>query len=244
MRKGLFQVSTLNALMLGNFDGVISVRELLKKGNWGLGTYEGMDGEAVIVHGTAYNGQANGICVEMEPKDKVAFSIVADLTKEAKHVGFSSVADLEELKKKLDLFIEKKYGNFNTFYFMNASGVFQTMQLRSVEKQQKPYPTLPEVTEAQKIYSFYDIPGVLVGVRCPDYAERLNMPGWHIHFISNDRSKAGHVLGLKASPVWCTIEEKNEFSMVLPQNEEFASLDLMQDLSAATAKAEGVQNKE
>ena len=33
----------------------------------------------------------------------------------------------------------------------------------------------------------------LVGVYFPDYMDGINMPGWHLHFLSEDRAKGGHV---------------------------------------------------
>lgn len=45
----MFQASTLNALMLGNYDKTVSVAEMLKHGDTGIGTYEGLDGEAIFL---------------------------------------------------------------------------------------------------------------------------------------------------------------------------------------------------
>lgn len=41
----LFQVALLHSLMLGNYEGTISAAELKKHGDFGLGTFDGLDGE-------------------------------------------------------------------------------------------------------------------------------------------------------------------------------------------------------
>ena len=56
----LFQVSTLNALMMGDYEGSVKVKELLKHADTGIGTFDGLDGEAIFYKGKAYNGRATG----------------------------------------------------------------------------------------------------------------------------------------------------------------------------------------
>jgi hypothetical protein len=65
--SAFFQVSTLNAVMLGNYDGAVAVRDLLARGSWGIGTYESLDGETIIRDGHAFVGHADGTAVEYGP---------------------------------------------------------------------------------------------------------------------------------------------------------------------------------
>ncbi len=40
--------------------------------------------------------------------------------------------------------------------------------------------------------------GTVIGFRCPNYAVGLNVPGDHLHFITDDRKHGGHILGLES----------------------------------------------
>jgi acetolactate decarboxylase len=53
----LFQTSTIDALLGGAFDGDVSLSEVLERGNLGLGTLNGLDGELIIIEGQAWKGR-------------------------------------------------------------------------------------------------------------------------------------------------------------------------------------------
>jgi acetolactate decarboxylase len=61
--KTVFQVSTSGALVAGVYDREVSVRTILAHGNFGLGTFAGLDGEMVIVDGRVYQGSRHGSSV-------------------------------------------------------------------------------------------------------------------------------------------------------------------------------------
>ncbi|MCR5235859.1 MAG: acetolactate decarboxylase, partial [Lachnospiraceae bacterium] len=65
----MYQVSTLQALMLGYSRPVISVAELLEHGDTGLGTFEDVDGEMIVLDGVCYRATENG-AVEIAKPDK------------------------------------------------------------------------------------------------------------------------------------------------------------------------------
>lgn len=243
MNDSFFQVSTLKALMLGNFQGSYPVEKLLGQGGYGIGTYMGMDGEAIVWDGVAYNGRADGKCYVMGPQDLVAYAMVTRFTAAAHTLTCPACADFEALKAWLDAQVQRLYGNPNAFYFVKATGHLPHVLVRSCHKQQPPYRPLPQVAKDQMEYSYEDIDGCLTGIFCPAYADGLNMPGWHIHFLDEARTCGGHVLQLSTSGAAFTLEQKTHFEMVLPQNPEFARLDLTRDLSAETASVEGESQK-
>ena len=234
-----YQVSTLNTLMLGNYDGVITVRDLLKEGNVGIGTFEGLDGEMIVLDGKVYNGKASGCAVEYGTDEKVPFATVSSFTEKAKSYSLVNLSDIEQLKTELDQLIDKDFSNKNVFYLLKAEVELNSVKVRSCYKQQKPYKTLFEVSSSQMEYTYESCSGYLVGVWCPKYINGLNMPGWHLHFLSQDKTKGGHLLGISVKKAAITIEDKNDYEILLPSNEEFKSLDLTADLKQATKKVEG-----
>ena len=66
----------------------------------------------------------------------------------------------------------------------------------------------------------------------------LNAAGWHLHFISADRTKGGHVLGLKLDRGKMLWDDTDGFEMAIPAGEMFSALDLTVDQSDDIEKVE------
>lgn len=233
----LFQVSTLNDLMLGDYNGTCSVKELLKHGDTGIGTYDGLDGEAIILNGKAYNGRANGVVSEMSDNDSLPFTTVAFFDESVKEekVTFESI---EDFKAKL----AAELPSTNFFYMIKMHGKFN-VRVRSCFKQEKPYEPLFKVAKDQREFEYHDIEGYVVGVYCPNYVEGMNLPGWHIHFISEDLTKGGHILKLSGEKVSYKLNKLNGWDLVLPETKEFSTFNLKEDLSKKTEAVEGSAKK-
>ena len=232
----LVQASTLNALMLGNFDTTISVRDFLSEADTGIGTYTGLDGEAIFENGVAYKATADGGVSIMKPEDGVAFGTVARFDSMLPEHEAKSFENIEELKELLKPYTDE---NPNIFYMLVMSGSFDLMHVRSCYVCEKPYPTLSEAASHQKEFKYENVKGKVIAVYCPPYVEGMNLPGWHFHFLSEDKTKGGHILGLSGKGLKYRIEPISEWEVILPENAEFAKLDLCEDLSAKTAAVEG-----
>lgn len=90
----MYQVSTLQALALGYSKTVINVEELLKEGDTGLGTFEDVNGEMIVMDGKCYRADQDGN-VSMVPLDTgVSFAAVSDLSGEQWMALFSSQCEL------------------------------------------------------------------------------------------------------------------------------------------------------
>ena len=238
--RAFYQVSTLNALMMGNFDGVVSVGELKRHGSWGIGTYEGLDGEAVICDGHAYDAHADGTTCEYADDDHLAFATVADFTEAAGDFELDEADGIGAVKGALDERRRAYDDNDNAWVMVAMQGSFPRVRVRSCLKQQaKPYPTLPEVASAQREFTYANERGWVIGVWVPAYLNGINMPGWHIHFLSEDRKRGGHILDLSVARAEGMIESYARFVMDMPTNREFDKLDLERDLTSATASVEG-----
>ena len=123
------------------------------------------------------------------------------------------------------------------------SGSFDFMHVRSCYACEKPYPTLSEAASHQKEFKYENVEGKVIAVYCPPYVEGMNLPGWHFHFLSEDKTSGGHILGLAGKDISYQIEPITEWELILPENAEFAKLDLCEDLSAKTAAVEGSAKK-
>lgn len=236
--KKLIQASTLNALMLGNFDETVKVKDFLHHADTGIGTYTGLDGEAIFEDGVAYKATADGKVVTMKPDDGVAFGTVAEFDERVEEHEIENIPDIEALKTALESFVKD---NKNVFYMVKLVGAFNTMHVRSCFPSEKPYPTLSEVAENQREFRYEKTFGTVVAVFCPQYVNGINLPGWHFHYLSGDKTQGGHILGLSADTLKMKINKLEEFDLTLPQNDEFAKRNLCEDLSAKTAAVEGAK---
>lgn len=179
-----------------------------------------------------------GKVVVMRPEDDVAFGTVAKFDESVPAVELRDIADIEGMKKALAPYVA---GNQNIFYMIKATGEFKTMHVRSCFACQKPYPTLSEVAKNQREFHFANTYGTVIAVWCPRYVNGINLPGWHFHYLSGDKTQGGHILGLSADHLTVKVNQIERFDLTLPRNPEFAQRDLCEDLSAKTAAVEGVK---
>lgn len=207
-KKGKFyQVSTLQALAQGFSKSVITVEELLNHGDLGLGTFEDVDGEMIVLDGKCYRAQNNGDVVPAEDGRGVPFASVCQF--QAHRVEkLEDVNRIEQLKEWLTLRIEEDFG-LNSMYAVRIEGEFSKVDARSESGTKAHHVTLKDaLSVTQKAFIFENIKGALVCVYYPDYMDGINAAGWHLHFLSEDRKYGGHVFDVsltKAEAAFCRI---------------------------------------
>ncbi|MDR0271628.1 acetolactate decarboxylase [Paenibacillus sp.] len=217
----LFQYSTINALMKGQFDGEMTLGELNKHGDTGLGTFNGVNGELTQLDGKFYRYTYDGKMLEVDKKELTPFAVTTkfNATKVAK---IKPVKDVNELNKQLTDLITHK----NNFYAFKIHGTFKTMKTRSEQKSVKPFPTLPEVLANQSVFETQNVKGTLIAFYTPNYAATINVPGFHYHVISDDKTKGGHVLNISFDAANVEIDEMGNLEVKLPQTGDFHDSDL------------------
>ena len=232
-RDVLFQTATLGALVEGVYDGNLAIGELKKHGDLGLGTFDALDGEMVMLDGRVYRVRANGRAEEVADGETTPFAAVTFF--EADHTGsLEGPFDLAHLEEMLDKVLPTK----NIPYAVKVEGTFARVKTRSIPRQTKPYPRLAEAAAKQPTFEFENVRGTLVGFRCPPYAKGLNLPGWHLHFLTVDRSAGGHVLELVTEKVRFAIDYTPAIRVALPTGGAFWEANLAGDKSADLKRAE------
>ena len=229
----LFQVSTLSALMSGLYDGSMNFEELQTHGDLGLGTFDALDGEMVLIDGKAFQVRADGKVLPVSGAAGTPFACVTPFSGDRKS-QLRHVDSYEILKDTLTALLPNK----NLFYAFRVDGTFEYVKTRSVPAQEKPYPPLSEVTKHQPTFEFRDVRGSLVGFWCPDYVNGINVPEFHLHFISDDRTMGGHLLECRITEGTAAVDAINRYTLALPEGEGFASTNLGGDWTAETDKVE------
>lgn len=217
----LTQVSTIDAILNGLYDGVITYGELKDYGDFGIGTFAGLDGEMVALDGEFYQIKADGIAYPVNDDMTTPFACVIFFDAD-REMPVREGMNYTQFREYLEGSINEK----NIFHAVKIEGSFRYVKTRSVPGQEKPYPPLVEVTANQPTFEFNDVKGTIVGFCSPEYLEGLNVPGYHLHFITEDRTAGGHVLEFVVKDAKLTVDYTSELHIILPNTEEFNRLDL------------------
>ena len=232
----MYQVSLLHAFMHGEYDGVVKVGDLKKHGDIGLGTFEGVNGEMIVLDGVVYQAAADGSINVMKDDEKIPFATVTKFDEDGNITNITA-SNFDDLTGQLNKTIEE-YGT-NNMYVIKIKGDFSNITVRSVEKQEKPYKEFTDVAAVdQKVFNHTDQTGTLVAVYFPEYMNELNMHGWHLHFLSDDKTKGGHVLGFNGLKGSAQIDEIHEFNMILPTDDTFKTMNFTEDMSNKISSVE------
>jgi acetolactate decarboxylase len=214
----VFQVSTFDALKKGQYDGHISFDQVKKHGNFGIGTVNGLDGEMVAVDGEFYQIRADGKVHTVPDSANTPFAVVA-FFREDRTCTLQPIPNLAKVHEALDSLATCK----DKLYAFRLDGVFKKLKVRSVPRQEKPYPPLESALQHQVIFDLTDVRGSMVGFRCPTYMDGVNLAGYHFHFISLDRRAGGHVLDCAAEDLTAHVMTLDGLSLKLLTGCEKAS---------------------
>lgn len=221
----LFQVSTSAALVEGLFQGAVRVEQIKEHGDFGLGTFVDLDGEMVVLDGGVYRLAADGSVTEVEDSRLIPYAVVTHFRVETNKddVSFSTFDGLVAICDRLR-------SSENLFYAFRVDGTFSSVHCRIVRAVAKGTP-LTAAASGQSLFNFSDVKGTLVGFWSPTFAGSFSVPGYHFHFISDDRKIGGHVLDCEAEHMTIRTCSMPEVHVSLPETKEFLQADLTRDPS-------------
>jgi len=234
----LFQASTIGALLEGAFEGDLSFAELAEHGDLGLGTLNHLDGEMVALEGEFFRADVEGKIHAVEGGERTPFAVVTrfeatideHLPGEAGRLSRSH----GELLACLDALVPAGASSCA----IRLDGRFALVRARSVPRQEPPYRPLTEVVADQHVFELADVEGTMLGFRFPSYAEGIEVGGYHLHFISADRSRGGHVLDSRSGELRARIDPSDDLHVELPPAVELANPDLAAETHAAVEAVE------
>tara|TARA_R110002126_G_scaffold291802_1_gene459146 strand:+ start:47585 stop:48307 length:723 start_codon:yes stop_codon:yes gene_type:complete len=229
----LFQVSTSAALVQGVYQGCAKLSDVKACGNFGLGTYEGLNGEGLMLDGQVYQALSDGSVVEPDDACRVPFWLSTQFVADRK-------AQLDGITSWDDLCSQVSHHRHseNLFYAIRMDGIFEHVDYR-VASQASPGTDLVSATRKQAEFRLNHIKGTLLGFWSPGYAASFNIPGYHLHFLSLDHKHAGHVLDISGKNLKLQIMDINKMMLTLPESDMFLKADLSGDPTMALSKAEG-----
>ena len=234
----LFQVSTSGALVQGIYQRAVSTRVLLSYGDFGLGTFENLDGEMVVLDEAIYQVRSDGKVLNITDNVGTPFAVVTHFTADQDQI-IESASNFEEITKICDRYRDSD----NLFYAIRIDGHFDHVHTRAMKATFDGLP-LAKAAAIQPEFDFTDVVGTLVGIWAPQFSSALNIAGYHFHFLSEDRAKGGHLLECSGKHLRVRVDRLNDFHLSLPESEEFLRADLTKDTSKELAYAEQIHKKE
>lgn len=206
----LFQVGNASALFSGAIEGDMTISQLQQHGNFGLGTFNGIKGELIALDGHFYQIGPHGMTTPVNLQWKTPYAEMITF------IPISSI-QLESIEnyKLLKNIIYSKLDNKNVPYAVQIRGTFSYLKLRS----RSPRPALQTKNILEETYTFNNISGTLVGYWFPEYLLNLTVPGFHLHFISDDKKRSGHVLDLKVIKADLALRKIDKIELQFPETE-------------------------
>jgi acetolactate decarboxylase len=230
----LFQASTIGALLEGAYDGDLSFGELAEHGDLGLGTLNGLDGEMIALDGSFYRADVDGAVGSVDGAERTPFAVVTRF-EPGIDVEIEGPLEHEGLLARLDDLIPPGAASCA----IRIDGSFELVRARSVPRQSPPYRPLTEVVAEQHVFELAAVEGTMLGFRFPDYVEGIEVSGYHLHFISEDRARGGHVLGSRCSgTLRVRLDPSSDLHVELPPGVELADREVAAETHAAVELVE------
>lgn len=230
--KILFITAPVNALVEGLYREETSISEILARGDFGLGTFNDLDGEMVVMDGKVYQLRSDGQAYQVPANTKSPFACVTFF----KPYSFEDIDEplsYAELIALLDRTLPSK----NMLYAIKIEGEFSYVRTRSVPRQDA-YKPLVEVAKEQSEFSFENIAGSMVGFWTPSFLSSVAVPGYHLHFLTADKQHGGHLLECRAINIKISLQHVSRIELGLPITLDFMTADLSRDITEDLKEAE------
>jgi acetolactate decarboxylase len=215
----VYVCAPVNALVEGIYEQKIPFTQVKQYGDFGLGTFNNLDGEMVMLDGDIYQITAEGCVHKVNEQELTPFACVT----------FYKPLSHDQLKKELSYpdfqeWLQSLLPSSNIFYAIRIEGRFSYMRVRSVSKQEN-YRPLVEVAQEQQVFTFKDIEGTLAGFFTPSFISSLSVPGFHMHFLSADRKKGGHLLECRPRQVRVGVQFISTLELAFPMSLDYLTWD-------------------
>jgi len=202
----IYQTSLMSALLSGVYEGDTTIADLLAHGDFGLGTFNELDGEMIAFSSQVYQLRADGSARAAKPEQKTLDAPVS--------------------RQQIHDVIDQQIPSDNLFCALRIDGNFRHAHTRTVPRQKPPYRAMTDVLDDQPVFRFNQREGVLVGFRTPQHMQGINVAGYHEHFITDDRQGGGHLLDYQLESGVLTFGEIHKLMIDLPADSAFLQANL------------------
>jgi len=231
-KRALYVSAPVNALIEGIYQEDTKISDVLKQGDFGLGTFNDLYGEMVVLDGQVFQLRADGKVYQVSDDTKTPYACVNFFSPDSDEVIEQTLNFTE-----LTALLERMIPSDNMIYALRIDGSFSRIKTRSVPRQDS-YRPLVEVAREQPEFEYQDIRGTMTGYWTPSFMEALTVPGYHLHFLSDDRQHGGHLLGCQTGQIRISIQHLPRLEVGLPVSLDYLTASFTRNLSADLEEAE------
>lgn len=236
-RHEFFQTSLISSLMDGVYEDEMSIGELLSHGSFGIGTFNALDGEMIILDGQCFQLKGDGTTRPASMSQHTPYATVTNFVP-SHRLEIARPLHRPDLSKLIDNLLPSA----NYMYALRISGHVDWVTTRTVVQQDKPYRPMVQATDGEQVVRAEEIDGVFVGFRTPVYQQGISVPGCHVHFIDDTRTRGGHVVDFQIVTGAVEVCVGTDLRLRLPLTTEFERADLApEDLAEQVARTEHAQ---
>jgi len=224
----LHQYSVVSSLMEGIGETGLPYKDLVSHGDHGLGTFRRMAGEMICLDNKVYQMKSDGSIVTIDSStgtDVAPFAMVTRFRPTVTtNVAFEDKQGLSHALTKL--FPKTK----NRYLAFRVDGHFQSVAVRTADGQHYKYEKLRELHRRQTTHQFTNVRGSLIGFRSPEFLQGVSVAGDHLHFISDERDRGGHVLECtSAGDIQVSASILSTVHLQLPDDDDYNEAELQLD---------------
>ncbi|AUC43610.1 acetolactate decarboxylase [Dickeya solani] len=217
----IYQTSLMSGLINGVYEGNITMEELLKHGDFGLGTFNDLDGELVALNSRIFQLREDGSARAALPYQKTPFAVMT-FFRPTEQIHFGQATSREAIHQRINDLIATD----NLFCALRIDGRFSHVETRTVPRQERPYKPMLEAIAQQPTFRFEQCQGSVIGFRSPAYVQGINVAGYHEHFITDDRKGGGHILDYRLEEGVLTFGSIAKLVIDLPRDKDFLKANL------------------
>jgi acetolactate decarboxylase len=211
--SNLYQVGTFAAVLNGAVNGDVNYQLLKQKGNFGLGTFNGVTGEMVAYQGQFYQIGEKGITTSVADETETPFAQVIQFNPTTNF----SLASIDNFKQLVDNLLPI-FKNQNRVYAVHIHGQINYLKLRGRTPRKPGEPAPQEIP-----YEAQNVRGDMIGFYFPDHLLSLTAPGLHLHFLSEDKQHSGHVMDVQFNAATVELQSVANLNLHIPDTVEYQS---------------------
>ena len=215
----LWQVMPSMAFKLGLYEPAISIRELRRHGDFGVGQFAALDGELTVLGGEFYRALADGSVSLAKDDDTLCFAQLTFFKPECEW-DCSAMQDAVAF----EAFLHSHVLFPNDFWVFELNGSFVSIVPTAPPAMTKPYPPFAQAVKFRESFATNNVEGTIVGIYSPSFSGDTGIPGFHYHLISADRKISGHVTSFSLAQGRVRVSRLRETVLLLPDTAEFAAL--------------------
>lgn len=217
--RNVYLSAPMSALLKGVYEENTTLAEIKMHGDFGVGTFNDLDGEMILLDGQVYQLKDDGIAHPVSDSVQTPFACVT----------FFDPTTIEDVEGELDHaafknLLYRLIPSVNMFYAIRIEGTFPYVKVWSVPRQENHRP-IQEVTP--RVFEYHETRGTVIGFYTPEFIKSLASPGYHLHFLNSELNHGGHLHECRMSEGRISLQFISTVELNLPVTLDYLTANLI-----------------